>query len=141
MNPLYTAEVTAKGGREGQVVSSDGIINLDVKMPKSLGGAGGEGTNPEQLFAAGYAACFDSALNLVIRNKKIQGVQGTKVTAKVSILKDETDNGFKLEVELNAKVDGVDRQTAQDLIEQAHQVCPYSKATRGNIKVNLQAEE
>lgn len=92
MDKLYTASVTATGGRNGKVVSDDGILNLDVKMPKALGGAGGEATNPEQLFAAGYAACFDSALQLVIRTKRVK-VESTEVTAHVSIGKD-TDGGF-----------------------------------------------
>jgi Ohr subfamily peroxiredoxin len=136
MEALYTAKVTAEGGRNGRVVSSDGVIDLEVKMPKSLGGPGGEATNPEQLFAAGYAACFDSALNLVIRQKRLKEVQSTKVTANISIGKD-TDGGFALSAQLDVQVDGVDKATAQELVEAAHQVCPYSKATRGNIDVVL----
>lgn len=136
MSALYTATVTATGGRQGKVVSNDGVLDIDLKMPKGLGGPGGEGTNPEQLFAAGYAACFDSALNLVVRTKRIKEVTGTQVTANVSILKD-ADNGFKLEAQLDVKVEGVDKETAMELVEAAHQVCPYSKATRGNIDVTL----
>ncbi|MBB3113860.1 Ohr subfamily peroxiredoxin [Paenibacillus phyllosphaerae] len=136
MSVLYTATVTATGGRAGKVVSSDNVLNLDVKMPKELGGAGGAGTNPEQLFAAGYASCFDQALNLVIRTKGIKDVTGTQVTAHVSLLRDESDNGYQLGVRLEVKVDGVDADTAHQLVEEAHQVCPYSKGTRGNVTVD-----
>jgi Ohr subfamily peroxiredoxin len=136
MSALYTATVTATGGRQGKVISSDNVLNLDVKMPKSLGGSGGEGTNPEQLFAAGYAACFDSALDLVVRTKKVAGVTDTNVTANVSILKDG-EHGYKLAAHLDVTVTGVDATTAKELVEAAHQVCPYSKATKGNIEVTL----
>lgn len=135
MEKMYTATVTATGGRNGKVVSSDDVLNLDVRMPKELGGSGGKATNPEQLFAAGYAACFDSALNLVIRQKKVK-VEGTEVTANVSIGKDD-GGGFQLEAELDVSVKGVQSETARELVEAAHQVCPYSKATHGNIKVTL----
>lgn len=138
MEKLYTATATAIGGREGKVVSSDQVLDLQVKMPKGLGGPGGDYTNPEQLFAAGYSACFDSALGLVIRNKKLK-VEGTQVTAHVSIGKDEADGGFKLAVKLEVAITGVEREVAQELVEAAHQVCPYSKATRGNIDVELLA--
>ncbi|MDO3412722.1 organic hydroperoxide resistance protein [Saccharibacillus sp. CPCC 101409] len=137
MSALYTATATAVGGRDGKVTSSDGIIDISLKTPKGLGGPGGDGTNPEQLFAAGYTACFDSALNLVIRKERIKEVTGTSVTGDVSILKDEADGGFKLEVKLNVSIQGVDADTAHKLVEAAHQVCPYSKATRGNIEVSL----
>ncbi|OWR31153.1 Ohr subfamily peroxiredoxin [Saccharibacillus sp. O23] len=137
MSALYTATATAVGGRDGKVTSSDGIIDISLKTPKGLGGPGGDGTNPEQLFAAGYSACFDSALNLVIRTQRVKEVTGTSVTGDVSILKDAADGGFKLEVTLNVSVQGVDAETAHKLVEAAHQVCPYSKATRGNIDVKL----
>ncbi|OWA35390.1 Ohr subfamily peroxiredoxin [Saccharibacillus sp. O16] len=137
MSALYTATATAVGGRDGKVTSSDGIIDISLKTPKSLGGPGGDGTDPEQLFAAGYSACFDSALNLVIRTQRVKEVTGTSVTGDVAILKDAADNGFKLEVTLNVSVQGVDSETAHKLVEAAHQVCPYSKATRGNIDVTL----
>ncbi|WP_438824418.1 organic hydroperoxide resistance protein [Bacillus sp. JJ63] len=104
---------------------------------KELGGSGGYGTNPEQLFAAGYSACFDSALNLVIRTKRVKGVTATAVTANVSILKNDVGNGFKLAVELEVEIEGVDKETGKELVEAAHQVCPYSNATRGNIEVTL----
>lgn len=136
MTALYTASATAVGGRQGRVVSSDKVLDLDLKTPKELGGSGGYGTNPEQLFAAGYSACFDSALNLVIRSQKIKDVTATAVTANVSILKGE-GNGFKLAVELEIEIEGISKETAQELVEMAHQVCPYSNATRGNIDVTL----
>jgi osmotically inducible protein OsmC len=139
MQNLYTATVTATGGRNGKVVSSDQIISLDVKMPKELGGPGGDATNPEQLFAAGYSACFDSALNLVIRTKRI-AVEGTQVTAHVTIGKTE-DGGFGLSVELDVTIDGVTPEVAKELADAAHQVCPYSKATRGNIEVKINIVE
>ncbi|MGG4547789.1 organic hydroperoxide resistance protein [Rossellomorea marisflavi] len=138
MEALYTAKSTADGGRTGKVASSDGLIDFDLAMPKSLGGSGDiDSTNPEQLFSAGYAACFDSALNMVARQerKKID----SRVTAEVSIGKD-TDGGFKLAVVLTAAINGVDESEAKDLIEKAHQACPYSKATRGNIDVELKTE-
>ncbi|MBO9130077.1 organic hydroperoxide resistance protein [Bacillus sp. 165] len=136
MDHLYTAQVKATGGRNGKVISEDGVINLDVKMPKALGGPGGEATNPEQLFAAGYAACFDSALNLVARTKRIK-VGITEVTAHVSIGK-AFDDGFELAATLQVKVPDVSREIAQELVEAAHQVCPYSKATKGNMNVTLE---
>jgi len=136
MTVLYTASATAVGGRLGRVVSSDNVLDLDLKTPKELGGTGGYGTNPEQLFAAGYSACFDSALNLVIRAEKVKDVTATAVTAHVSILKGE-NNGFKLAVELEVEIEGVTKETAQKLVEAAHQVCPYSNATRGNIDVTF----
>lgn len=135
MKHLYTATVTATGGRDGKVVSTDGVIDLDLRMPKELQGPGGHATNPEQLFAAGYSACFDSALNLVIRTKKIK-VDATQVTAQITIGTD-TDGGFELAAQLDVKIAGVDFITAKQLVEAAHQVCPYSKATRGNMDVTL----
>lgn len=135
MENLYTATVTATGGRNGKVISEDGILNLDVKMPKALGGMGGHATNPEQLFAAGYAACFDSALQLVIRTKRVK-VESTEVTAHVAIGKD-TDGGFRLATTLDVRVAGVSHEEAKQLVEAAHGVCPYSKATRGSMEVTL----
>lgn len=135
MKPLYTAVATAEGGRTGHVRSSDAIIDLDLRMPKSLGGPGGEGTNPEQLFAAGYSACFESALRLVARSKKIALEKGT-ITAHVTI--GSTDGGgFGLAVELHAAFPGHLREQMEELLEAAHGVCPYSLATRGNIEVKL----
>jgi osmotically inducible protein OsmC len=135
MKTLYTTGATATGGRNGQVKSENGIIDLEVRYPKALGGANEDYANPEMLFAAGYSACFDSALNLVIKNEKIQTGE-TSVTANVSIGQIE-NGGFGLAVELHANVPNVTLEQAQALIEKAHQVCPYSNATRGNIEVKL----
>ncbi|PSL43136.1 Ohr subfamily peroxiredoxin [Chitinophaga niastensis] len=132
---LYTAHATATGGRSGHVKSSDGALDLEVRMPKELGGSGGTYSNPEQLFAAGYAACFDSALNLVIRTAKIQ-TGTTTVAAEVSLGKNNT-GGYGLSVKLDVAIPDTDRTVAQQLMEKAHQVCPYSNATRGNIEVEL----
>lgn len=135
MKTLYTTTATATGGREGQVKSENGVLDLQVRPPKALGGKNDEHTNPEMLFAAGYAACFDSALNLVIRKERIQAGE-TKVKASVSI--GQLDNGgYGLAVALHANIPNVTMEEAQSLIEKAHQVCPYSNATRGNIEVNL----
>ncbi|GGM12242.1 organic hydroperoxide resistance protein [Dactylosporangium sucinum] len=136
MQVLYTADVTATGdGRDGHVTSSDGIVDVDVAVPKEMGGAGGA-TNPEQLFAAGYAACYHSALRLVARREKVS-VDGTVVNAKVGIGPDGS-GGFGLQVALAVTIPGTDRETALRLAEAAHQVCPYSNATRGNIDVTLE---
>ncbi|ETP69215.1 Ohr subfamily peroxiredoxin [Planococcus glaciei] len=136
MAALFTTSVLATGGREGRVVSEDNIIDFQLVSPKELGGPGGHGTNPEQLFAAGYAACFDGALGLVIRKEKAD-VSSTSVKADVHFLKDESDGGYKIGVTLNVSVQGVDEEKARELVEKAHQVCPYSKATRDNIDVEL----
>lgn len=138
MKPLYVAAATAHGGREGKVQSSDGVLDLDLKMPRELGGPGGHATNPEQLFAAGYAACFESALRLVARMQQ-KPLKDARITAHVTLGQME-DKGFKLAVELHGKLDGVPAPEAQALMEAAHQVCPYSKATRGNIDVKVVAE-
>ena len=135
METIYQAKATAIGGREGRVSSSDGVLDFKVEIPKEMGGRGGAFTNPEQLFAAGYAACFDSALNLVARTQKIR-LQNIETTAIVGIGKTET-GGFGLDVDIEVKIPEIDRELAQKLIEQAHQVCPYSNATRGNIRVDI----
>ncbi|MFD9128849.1 organic hydroperoxide resistance protein [Kitasatospora sp. NPDC059571] len=136
MDALYTAVATANG-REGRAVSSDGQIDLALAMPPALGG-NGQGTNPEQLFAAGYAACFASALGLVGRQAKVDTAD-ISVTAEVNIGKDAT--GFGLSAVLRVEVpDTLDSETVQLLVKQAHEVCPYSKATRGNIPVELVVE-
>ncbi|KQX65845.1 organic hydroperoxide resistance protein [Paenibacillus sp. Root444D2] len=135
MNKLYTATATAEGGREGKVTSSDGVIDLELRVPKELGGPGGHATNPEQLFAAGYAACFDSALKLIIRTKKVQ-VESTKVTASITIGKDGS-GGYELAAKLDVSVNGVEADIAKELVEAAHQFCTYSKATKGNIEVEV----
>lgn len=133
---LYTAEATATGGREGHVETSDGTVKFDLTMPKGLGGAEKPGTtNPEQLFASGYAACFAGAVGVVARQQKL-ALNAVKVKARVSIGQDET-GGFGLAAELTLDLPGVDREVAQKVLEAAHQVCPYSKATRNNIEVKL----
>ncbi len=137
MSALYTATATAEGGRSGQVTSSDGILNEVLTMPRELGGDGAAGTNPEQLFAAGYAACFESALRMVARKHKAK-VDGTKVTAAISIHKD--GEGFKLSAALTVSIPGMEREAATKLAEAAHQECPYSKATRGNMEVSIAVE-
>ncbi|MFD7085132.1 organic hydroperoxide resistance protein [Streptomyces sp. NPDC059918] len=136
MDALYTATATANG-REGRTVSSDGQIDLALAMPPALGGSG-QGTNPEQLFAAGYAACFASALGLVGRQAKVDTGE-VSVTAETSIGKDDT--GFALAVTLRVELpESLAGETGELLVKQAHEVCPYSKATRGNIPVTLVVE-
>ncbi|MEU6381448.1 organic hydroperoxide resistance protein [Streptomyces sp. NPDC046909] len=137
MDALYTAVATATHGRDGRAVSNDGQIDLQLAPPAALGG-NGQGTNPEQLFAAGYAACFGSALGLVGRQAKVD-VTDAAVTAEVSIGKQ--GEGFGLAVTLRVELpDTVDEATGRKLVETAHQVCPYSNATRGNIEVDLVIE-
>jgi lipoyl-dependent peroxiredoxin len=138
MKTLYTAVATAHGGREGHVQSDDGILSLDLRLPKSMGGPGGAGTNPEQLFAAGYAACFESALRLVARMKK-QPLKDAHITAHVSLSATD-DARYVLGVELHGKIEGLSQEETQGLMEAAHQVCPYSSATRGNIEVKIIAD-
>jgi osmotically inducible protein OsmC len=138
MRTLYTAVSTAHGGRDGHVRSSDGIVDLDLKTPKEMGGPGGAGTNPEQLFAAGYAACFESAMRAVARKQK-KVLAGTSVTGHVSFNVND-DGKYVLSVELHGKVEGLTRDETQALMSAAHEVCPYSNATRGNIEVTLIVE-
>ncbi|KAD4060138.1 organic hydroperoxide resistance protein [Arthrobacter yangruifuii] len=135
MSALYTAAATATGdGRNGEARTSDGKLEVNLSTPVEMGGSG-EGTNPEQLFATGYAACFLSALKMIARAEKAP-ISDAAVTADVSIFKNG-DAGFKLGVELHVEMSGVDEATADKLTQAAHQVCPYSNATRGNIDVNL----
>ncbi|MEV0677244.1 organic hydroperoxide resistance protein [Actinosynnema sp. NPDC050436] len=138
MQVLYTAEATAVGdGRDGEVRSSDGVLDEQLVTPVELGGAGGDRTNPEQLFAAGYAACFHSALGVAARRSKVP-LSGTEVTARVGLGRDG-DGGFQLAVDLRAHLPGLGQPEADDLVAQAHRICPYSNATRGNIEVALTA--
>ena len=138
ITPLYTATATAQGGRNGRVRSSDGVVDMPLAMPKELGGAGGVVTNPEQLFAAGYAACFESAMRLVA-GKMGKNVKDASITASATIGK-TPDGGFGLAVELKGKMPGLSQEEAQQLMHTAHTVCPYSKATSGNIDVKLSVE-
>jgi Ohr subfamily peroxiredoxin len=140
VHELYTAMATAEGGREGRVSSSDGSLDLQLTLPKGLGGPETPGTtNPEQLFACGYAACFHSALKLIARGMKIDADRST-VTAVVGIGANDA-GGFELNVELEINVPGADHDAAVALAGKAHEVCPYSNATRGNIAVDLSVTE
>lgn len=135
IEPFYTAEVTGTGGRNGSVKSSDGVIDLPVRMPSAMGGQGGAYTNPEQLFAAGYSACFGGAIGAVAKGRDVKDAQ---ITTQVSIGK-TAEGGFGLAVNMEVKLPNLDLETAQQVVEEAHQVCPYSVATRGNIEVNVKA--
>jgi Ohr subfamily peroxiredoxin len=136
MQVLYTATATATGGRQGRIRSSDGVLDHQLAHPKELGGPGGAATNPEQLFAAGYAACFENALMRVARERKAP-LQESSVTAHVGIGR-EADGYFRLTVTLEVSAPGRDRAEVEELARIAHEeVCPYSRATRGNIDVDL----
>jgi len=136
MQVLYTASATASGdGRNGHVRSRDGVLDFDLAVPKEMGGPGGALPNPEELFAAGYAACFHGALKAVARSKKIT-LTDTAITVDVGI-GPNGQGGFQLTATIEAELPSVDEATARDLLEAAHQVCPYSNATRGNIEVEL----
>ena len=132
---LYTATATATGGREGQATSSDGVLDVKLSTPRELGGAGGDGTNPEQLFAAGYSACFLGALKFVAGKQKVALPADTRITGKVGI--GQIPTGFGIEAELTISAPGIARDVLQELVNQAHVVCPYSNATRGNVDVRL----
>ena len=132
---LYTARSTATGGRDGRAVSSDQVLDVALATPRELGGAGGAGTNPEQLFAAGYSACFLGALKFVAGKAKIALPADSKITGVVGI--GPIPTGFALAVELQISLPGLAQEQAQGLVQQAHQVCPYSNATRGNVDVKL----
>ncbi|CAM2156763.1 MULTISPECIES: organic hydroperoxide resistance protein [Paraburkholderia] len=132
---LYTAEATATGGRDGRAVVPESNLDLKLTTPRELGGAGGAGTNPEQLFAAGYSACFIGAMKFVAARDKIAIPADVSVTGRVGI--GQIPNGFGIEVELRVSLPGLDREAAQALVDKAHIVCPYSNATRGNIDVTL----
>lgn len=131
----YRAYAEATGGRDGRAISSDGVLDVALSTPKELGGAGGQGSNPEQLFAAGYSACFIGAMKFVAGRDKLALPADLSIEGVVGI--GAIPNGFGIEVELRINLPGMDRAQAQTLIERAHQVCPYSNATRGNIDVTL----
>lgn len=136
LNILYTAHAVATGGRNGHTASSDGVVSVDLSVPKAMGGPGKpDTTTPEDLFGAGYAACFGSAADFVAKQMKLP-VTGIKVEAAVGI-GSRSEGGFGLKVDLKATVSGLDQATAETLIAKAHEVCPYSNATRGNIDVSL----
>jgi len=132
---LYRAKATSSGGREGTSRSSDNVLDLKLTTPKELGGAGGNGTNPEQLFAAGYSACFIGALKFVAGREKVPLSKDLTVTGEVGI--GQIPTGFGIEVDLTVNGPGMDQQQLQSLVDKAHIVCPYSNATRGNIDVRL----
>lgn len=134
---LYTTQATAVGGREGKSSTADGVLSVTLSTPKELGGAGGPGTNPEQLFAAGYSACFLGALKFVAGKASVRIPPEATVTAKIGIGPRDDGQGFGIEAALTIKVPGIERAKVEDLVQKAHIVCPYSHATRGNIPVTL----
>lgn len=134
-NVLYRASAEAYGGRDGRAVSSDGVLDVALTTPKELGGAGGVGTNPEQLFAAGYSACFLGALKFVASRDKLAIPADVSIEGEVGI--GAVPTGFAIEVELRISLPGLAREAAQELIQRAHIVCPYSNATRNNIDISL----
>ncbi|MBF8223286.1 organic hydroperoxide resistance protein [Halomonas sp. 328] len=131
----YRAHAKATGGRDGRAVSSDGVLDVALAVPKEMGGGGGEATNPEQLFAAGYSACFLGAMKFVAGRDKLPMPDDASIEGVVGI--GEIPGGFGIEVELKISLPGMDKQQARQVIDAAHQVCPYSNATRGNIDVTL----
>lgn len=137
MNVVYSTKATSTGGREGRSASDDGRLNVQLSTPKELGGAGGPGTNPEQLFAAGYSACFIGAIKFVAGQDKINLPKEPEITATVGIGANPKGVGFAITVDMAVKLEGMDRAAAQALVEKAHQVCPYSNATRNNVDVKL----
>ncbi|MFY9960274.1 organic hydroperoxide resistance protein [Pseudomonas sp.] len=132
---MYIAEAKSTGGRDGGSRSSDGKLEVKLSTPKELGGAGGDGTNPEQLFAAGYSACFIGALKFVAGQQKKALPTDSSITAKVGI--GQIPGGFGLDIDLDINLPGLEQAEAQALVDAAHQVCPYSNATRGNVDVRL----
>ena len=132
----YTTEATATGGRDGHARSQDGRLDVSLSTPKELGGAGGEGSNPEQLFAAGYSACFIGALKVAGQQLKMKIPDDVAVTAKVGI-GPRSAGGFGITADLTVSLPGIERDQAEELVEAAHQICPYSNATRGNVDVGL----
>lgn len=137
MNVLYRTEATATGGRTGQASTTDGAFSVALVTPKELGGPGGAGNNPEQLFASGYAACFLGALKFVAGQRKVRITDDSTVTAAVGIGKRDDGQGFGLDVALTIALPGVEPGLARELVDQAHIVCPYSHATRNGLDVRL----
>lgn len=135
-NSIYSTTMISNGGRDGRVFSPDNTFVQNLATPKEMGGQGGSDTNPEQLFAAGYSACFNSALSLILSQNKISDAN-PEVEITIELLKDDTDNGFKLGADIKVTLENMSQQDAEKFVEQAHQFCPYSKATRGNIDVQL----
>ncbi len=137
MKPLYEIEATAIGGRDGAVATSDGRLRFNLSIPKELGGTGGDGANPEQFFALGYAACFLTAIKEVARQSEIELAPDANVTATVAVGQRVNGEGLALNVTLAVDLAGLDRKKAGDLVSRAHVICPYSEATRGNLDVKL----
>lgn len=134
---IYTAHATSTGGRTGTSATDDGRLSVTLDTPKEMGGNGGPGTNPEQLFAAGYSACFLGAIKAVARGEKIKVPDETSINAAVSFGENANGIGFGIAVALEVTIPGMDHDAALALVEKAHQVCPYSNATRGNVEVKL----
>lgn len=134
MSPIYTTQVEVEGGRAGKAKSSDGFLSIDLTLPKAFGGDGKPGTNPEQLFAAGYAACFESTLRFIAGQKSLK-ITSSKVLARVDVLSDPK-GGFLLAVDLGIELRGIERVEAEALVEAAQKVCPYHKMVHGNISQN-----
>ncbi|CQJ28367.1 organic hydroperoxide resistance protein [Yersinia mollaretii] len=132
---VYRAKAKATGGRDGRATSSDGVLDVKLGVPKEMGGAGGAVTNPEQLFAAGYSACFLGALKFVASKEKVKIPDDASIEGTVGI--GAIPTGFGIEVQLDISLPGIERPVAEDLVKKAHVVCPYSNATRGNIDVTL----
>jgi Ohr subfamily peroxiredoxin len=137
MSILYTTQATATGGRTGSAKTADGAFSVKLTTPKDLGGPGGEGHNPEQLFAAGYSACFLGAIKFVAGKKNLKISEDSTVTATVGIGPRDDGGGFGLDVALAVSLPGLDRETAKAVVDQAHIVCPYSHATRNSLDVRL----
>ncbi|WP_224484546.1 organic hydroperoxide resistance protein [Robertkochia aurantiaca] len=136
MKTLYKAVATTTGGRGGHVKSEDGLLDFNLELPKALGGKGGEHTNPEQLFAAGYSACFGSAVEAVAKKKKVD-IGDFEVKATIGIGEHPDADGFLLNAVLDVYLPGVDTETGEEIVNAAHELCPYSRATRDNIDVTL----
>ena len=135
MQIAYKTAASATGGRDGRAAAADGTLDVKLDTPKELGGAGGDGTNPEQLFAAGYSACFLGAMKFVAGKARIKVPDDTRVTATVGLGPRDDGAGFGIEVDLAVSLPGMDAAQAEDLMAKAHVVCPYSHATKGNISV------
>jgi Ohr subfamily peroxiredoxin len=133
---IFTAQALAKGGRDGRVTTNNNVLDIDLSTPKEMGGPGKPGaTNPEQLFAAGYAACFEGALGVAARQAKVK-LENVTVEAFIGFGKAE-DGGFGISADLHVNIPGIEQKQAEELVEAAHGICPYSRATRGNIEVSL----
>jgi lipoyl-dependent peroxiredoxin len=137
MKILYTAHGSATGGREGQAATDTGNVKLVLNTPKEMGGGGGDGTNPEQLFAMGYSACFLGALKFVAGKEKVKIPEDARVSADIGIGPRDDGAGFGIAAKLTVSVPGVDKAVVEDLVQKAHIVCPYSHATKGSIEVDL----